>query len=116
MKWLTDAPDVAVTLCPAALGGFVGSDYRYGGQIVFSYMFSIGAFVIEHPAEAANLTSQNIAGVDGALKAYRAIINESPDAKSSELEMLIDLQKHGLLSDFVGKAVVDCSKSRGQVG
>jgi hypothetical protein len=49
LSWLTDAPDISVTVCADPLGGLVQSDYSYASEIVVQYMFSMAASVIEHP-------------------------------------------------------------------
>jgi len=110
LAWLTNAPDVTVTLCPDALGGLVGSNYLYAGEIILQNSFSMGAFLIEHPEAANDLNAQQLVGVEGALKAYRSILRDAPDAKSPALERLVETQTRGQLPDFVRKAWRRCSK------
>jgi hypothetical protein len=108
LAWLTDTPDVSVTICPDALGGVVGSKYRYAGEILIQDMFSMAALVIEHPETATDANAQQLAGVEGALKAYRSILVGKPKARSPALEALLQAQSRGQLADLVRKAQARC--------
>ncbi|HEX5181719.1 MAG TPA: hypothetical protein VFW19_01080 [Allosphingosinicella sp.] len=112
LKWLVDAPDVSVRLCGDTLGGLLDSKYAYGPQIVYQYMFSIAVFMIQHPETANDPNAQQLAGVEGALKAYRSILRDKPEAKSPALEALLQTQARGALPDFVRKASTDCSAKK----
>ncbi len=109
LEWLTDAPDITVTICTEPLAGVVQSDYRYAPEITIQDMFSIAAFLIEHPESANDPVAQQPAGVEGALTAYRSILRDRPDAKSSILEGLLQTQSRGELPDFVRRAWATCS-------
>jgi hypothetical protein len=109
LQWLIDAPDVGVSVCPSMLGGLDQNGYPYASQIVLQYTFSMGAFVIEHPESANDLNAQQLAGVAGALKAYRSILRDKPDAKSPALDALLETEARGGLPDFVRKASAHCS-------
>jgi hypothetical protein len=110
MKWIAEAPDVKVTLCPAALGDFFKpkTKYKYGGEIAFVLSFSSAAFVIEHPGRETDYQAQFVAGVAGALKAYRAILTTDPGARSKALDSLLDLQTTGDLQKFIGESSKGC--------
>jgi hypothetical protein len=109
LSWLTDAPDVSVNVCLASLGDMAQGKYPYDSQIVLQYTFSMAALVIEHPETVNDPNAQQLAGAEGALNAYRAILKDKPDAKSPELEALLETRTRGELSDFVRKAAVHCS-------
>jgi len=108
LDWLTEAPDVSVTVCADPLNGLVQSNYVYGGEILFQYMFSMGASIIEHPGSAIDRYAQQLAGVEGALAAYQAILSEKPEAKSPALDELLQARTQGKLSGFVHKAFDSC--------
>jgi hypothetical protein len=109
LEWLTNAPDVTVTVCAEPLGGLVQSDYPYVGEITLQDMFSMAAFAIEHPETANDPVAQQLAGVEGALTAYRSILRDHPDARSPILDSLLQTQSRGELHDFVRRAWADCS-------
>jgi hypothetical protein len=110
LEWLTGVPDVTVTICPDALGGLVGSNYLYVREIVLQNSFSMAAFLIEHPEAADNQAALQLAGVEGALKAYLSILRDMPEAKSPALERLAQTRSRGQLSEFVRKAWRRCIK------
>ena len=112
LSWLTDAPDVSVNVCLASLGDMAQSKYPYDGQIVLQYTFSMAALVIEHPETVNDPNAQQLAGAEGALNAYRAILRDEPDAKSPTLEALLETRTRGELPDFVRKAAIRCSAKK----
>lgn len=112
LAWLTEAPDVTVTVCADTLGGVLKSKYPHAGEIVVQNMFSIAAFVIEHPEAANDPNAQQLAGMEGALTAYRSIVRDKPEAKSPALESLLETQARGELSAFVRKAWIRCSTEK----
>ena len=109
LAWLTEAPDVSVTLCPDALGGMLPEDYPYSGEIVLQDAFSMAAFAIEHPESANDPNARQLAGVEGALTAYRSILRTKPKATLAALDALLQTQSRGELPDFVRKALIGCS-------
>jgi hypothetical protein len=99
--WLVEVPDVHVSVCTAPLGDFMKKKYKFSPEIVTQVMFSSGAFVIEHPDKAGDMVAQYLAGVEGALKAYNAILITKPDAHSKPLDDLLQKQSQGQLADYV---------------
>ena len=112
LAWLVEAPDVSVTICTDALGGMYDSDYPHTAEIILQDSFAMGAFAIEHPDKANDPEAQQLAGVEGALSAYRSILRDKPEAKSAFLEKLLQTQVEGGLSDHVRQALVRCSAKK----
>jgi hypothetical protein len=111
LSWLTDAPDVSVNVC-SSLGGLVKSKYPYAGEIVLQYTFAMAALVIEHPETTNDSNAQQLAGVTGALKAYRSILRGKPDAKSPALDSLLEIEARGELPDYIQKESARCSAKK----
>lgn len=112
LAWLTEAPDITVTLCGDALGGILDSKYPYRSQILFQDMFGMAAFVIEHPESANDMDAQQLAGITRALEAYRSILRVKPQPKSRELDKLLEIEAAGKLPDFARKAWASCSSKK----
>jgi hypothetical protein len=74
----------------------------------------MGAFVIGHPDKAGDLNAQYVAGEQGALKAYNAILKSKPEAKSKGLDDLLEKQRQGKLVEFVREASKDCEDKKEQ--
>lgn len=108
LSWLTEAPDVSVTVCPNSLGG-LDEDYRYAGEITLQYVFAMAVLVIERPELADDQNAQQVAGVAGALRAYRAILGGEPGAKSPILDSLLAIEARGGLADFIQSGSASCS-------
>src|SRR5271157_708594 len=105
LRWLVEVPDVHAELCSSVLGGFLKEKkYPYGGEITRQLTFSGAAFTIENPDKAADRLAQFVAGVEGALRAYNAILQQKPDAKSKSLEEVLQKQSQGKLLEFVRDA------------
>ena len=112
LAWLTEAPDVSVTVCATTMGGLLKSKYPYAGEIVLQNSFAMAAFVIEHPDKANDPEAQQLAGMEGALTAYRSILRDKPDARSPALDGLLKTQSRGELPGFVRKAWIRCSAEK----
>jgi hypothetical protein len=107
LSWLTAAPDVSVNVCLSSLGG-MDENYRYAGEIVLQYTFTMAVLVIQHPETTNDPNAQQVAGVAGALRAYRAILRSKPDATSPGLDSLMEIESRGGLPEFIGGAA-SCS-------
>lgn len=108
LQWVTDAPDISVDVCMEPLGGASQKDYAHFPQILFQYTIAMAAFVIENPARASDADAQQLAGVEGALKAYRTMHAAEPKVASPALEKLLVMQGRGELAGFVQKAYRRC--------
>ena len=100
LMWLIQVPDVNVSICAAALGNFLKSKYKYSGEIIAEQTFASGVFVLEHPEKADDKLAQYVAAAEGALNAYKAILQIHPDAKSKDLDQLLEKQAQGQLAEF----------------
>ncbi|HYX52016.1 MAG TPA: hypothetical protein VE783_01090 [Candidatus Limnocylindrales bacterium] len=114
VHWLIDIPDIQVTACPVLAG--VRETYRYYPELNGQYSFSMAAFMIEHPDKSKDRVAVNMAGVEGAIRAYRAILKAQPNATSRGMEELADKQKQGTLEKFVTEATKDCAVEGEQKG
>src|SRR5215471_19628769 len=103
-QWLEDVPDINVTLCPLPLGEFFAEDYRHKNQLFLQFAFAMAAFLIQHPDKAADKSAQYLAGVEGVLRTYKAILKSKPEAKSRALDDLLARQADGSLNDLVREA------------
>ncbi len=108
MQWLIDAPDVTVNACLDPLGGVSQKQYAHSAEIIAQYTLAMAAFIIENPGKENDQDAQQLAGVESALNAYRAMRTAQPDARSPALEKLLVLQGSGELPGFVHKAYLRC--------
>src|SRR5215469_10509330 len=85
-KWLDDVPDINVSICPAPLGSLVDEHYKYAGQVSVQFAFGMAVYLIQHPDKAADRTAQYLAGVQEALRTYRAILKAEPHSQSAAMD------------------------------
>jgi len=104
LLWLTQTQDVSVTLCGDALGGLIGSGDPHAAELMFSYMFSMAAAVLERPEIVNDPVTQQVAGVEGTLRAYRSVLRDHPQAVSPHLEAIAQRSVRGELPAFLGTA------------
>ena len=87
-------------------------NYQYRSRIGVQFTLAMGAFLIEHPQKASDTNSQYKAGVESALRMYKAILKSKPEAKSKALDELLDKQAEGTLDDFIRQAGKMCEDTR----
>ena len=105
LRWLIEVPDVHAKLCANVLGGFLKEKKSpYAGEIVRQLTFSDAAFTIKNPDKANDALAQYLAGVEGALSAYNAILRQKPESKSKSLDEMLQKQNQGKLPEFVQDA------------
>jgi len=109
IQWLTDAPDVSVTVCADPIGGVSEKGYVLTPEIVVQYMLGMAAFVIENPSKSNDPDALQLAGVESALNAYRSTRVTQPNDSSPKLDELLGMKSHGELPGFVRKAFLRCS-------
>jgi len=113
--WLRDVPDINVTVCPLVLGeAYVASGHKYFPQLSYQALFASAVLIIEHPDKAKDTLAQYTAGAESALKSYKAILKNEPEAKSKSLDDLLEKQSQGKLADFVREATKDCDEKKQQ--
>jgi hypothetical protein len=114
LQWLIDAPDVSVNVCLDPLGGVSEKDYAHTGEVIVQYTIAMAALVIENPEKANNPDAQQLAGVEGALNAYRSMRAAQPNDTSPAFEKLLGMQSRGELPGFVHKAYLRCMAKNGK--
>ena len=115
MQWLTEVPDVSVSACLAPLGGIPSTKYVHFNEIIAQYTFAMATLIIQHPEATSDLQAQQLAGVEGGLRAYRSMLGADPKAKSTELDKLREMQGRGELASFVRNSLRDCEGKGEQV-
>lgn len=109
-NWLVEAPDVSITVCATLWSGLLNENYTHGGEILIQSSLSMAAALIERPDMANDPIAQQVAGAEGALRAYRAVLRERPAAHSPFLDALVLTQSRGQLRDTVSSAWPGCAQ------
>ena len=108
VQWVVAAPDVHVRICTTLLADLRRPRYKYRSEVVDQLLISSAAFLIEHPELGDGVPIQSVGGMEGVLKAYKAILKTDPQATAKPLDEYLEKQKQGKLAETVKDAVKDC--------
>jgi hypothetical protein len=106
-KWIDEVPDVIVPVCPGLLPQLLRSNRNYSHELAMQVVYSSTAFIVEHPERQVDQQAVFQAGVDGALKAYQAILKAKPKARWYFLDSLIQMRDKGELQEYLRKQIDD---------
>lgn len=103
---LIQVPDIHMTICAGDETPWIKEKYKYSSELTATALFSTAAYVIEQGG-TADEKAAHLAGLEGAIKAYQAILAQNPKAKWQPMEDLIAKQQSGELKKASAKF---CSK------
>ena len=106
--WLIAVPDIHVALCTEFYPPLLGAEKNYASELLMQGPYSMAAFEIQHPDQAADEASTYLAGVEGTLRAYEAILQKKPKARWPVLDDLLAKREKGELAAFVRETVPRC--------
>jgi hypothetical protein len=106
--WLIKIPDITVKFCTDLLGLRPNPESSYWSGISTQMLFSGAAFMIENPKKKKDQQAIYLAGVDGALKSYEAILKKEPEARWPFVDELIEKRNQGKLEEYVQQAMKKC--------
>lgn len=110
LVFLTEVPDISVTLCLDVLGDSKRVKGDYESEVVGQLAFSQAKFVIENPKQAEDDGAVYLAGVEGVLRTWQAIKTVKPKAKFPLLDELLQKQQAGTLAEYVQAGMKKCKK------
>lgn len=106
-QWIDEVPDVVVPVCPGLLPQLLRSNRNYSHELAMQVVYSSTAFIVEHPERQVDQQAVFQAGVDGALKAYQAILKAKPKVRWYFLDSLIQMRDKGELQEYLRKQIDD---------
>lgn len=107
-QWVIENPDVRIRMCTRLLVDLRRPRYKFLPEIVTQLMLSSAAFLIENPDHARDNLAEEVAGMQGVLKAYSAILKGDPNAHAKPLDDVLQQQTQGNLTDWVRETIKDC--------
>jgi hypothetical protein len=107
-KVVLEAPDIQVKICANMLVSFANEKSPRHSLLLMQIFFSTMAFMIENPDRAGDDQAGYMAGIFGALKAYRTIHSVEPKSRSEYFDKLLELKKPGELEDHLQKESAAC--------
>jgi hypothetical protein len=106
--WLIQVPDITVKFCTDLLGPRPSPESSYWSGISTQMLFSGAAFMIENPKKKKDQQAVYLAGVDGALKSYEAMLKMKPEARWPFVDELVEKRNQGKLGEYVQQAMKKC--------
>jgi hypothetical protein len=104
LQWITDVPDINVTIC----GEFSPEPYKYQGVLLASHVMSMAAFIIKNPNKAGENDAVWRAGVAGMLLTYETILKQKRDGDSDFYDDLLKQRAEDNLDNFMHEFEVRC--------
>jgi len=107
-RWLVLYPDIEVRQCSVLLGSIADERKKEFEFISMQLLYSGAAYIIEHPEEGDDRLAVYAAGLEGALRAYEAILRDKPRLRRPYLDRLIRLRDDGTLIEYVTEVMERC--------
>jgi hypothetical protein len=107
-QWVAENPNVRIRMCMQLLPDLRRPRYKFRPEILDQMMLSSAAFLIEHPDKVGDHLAENVAGLQGVLKAYAAIVKSNPDARVQGLDDLEEKESRGQLVEFARETIKSC--------
>ncbi len=104
-SWIDEAPDLSVPVVPELLPSLESATTGRAQEIFTQMILSSAAYSIEHPGKAADDAAVCIAGLEGALRAYEAILVQEPDCRRPELDAMTGRMRAGTLPEHVAQVL-----------
>jgi hypothetical protein len=114
--WQLDVTDLQVRYCVEVLGGTPAAQRKVRPEILAQIPWSGAAYLIENQAslvqgqtvQAKSKAEVYLAGVEGALHAYEAMIRVRPDLRAPLLDDLLAKRDAGELAAYVAETSNAC--------
>ena len=110
LLFLTEVPDISVTLCTSVFGESKDFKGDYQAELMGQTAYSQAKFIIEHPDKAQDEAAVQLAGVEGVLRTWQAIKAAKPKAKFPLLDELLSKQQSLTLEEHVKENLQGCKK------
>lgn len=99
ITWIIETDKVSVMVCSLILG--VEEKYKYSSELISQYTIGMAAFKLANPERAKDEDAAQLAGVESAIRAYEAIVNEKPKNRNAFMDELITRRTNGTLATYV---------------
>lgn len=99
-QWMAEVPDLHFIVCDDLLDHSLDG-YAFVREVKDQVAMSGAAFALEHQGKARDDVAVHTAGVEGALRAYEALLRSRPDARVALLDDLAARRDRGDLGDHV---------------
>lgn len=108
LQWITDVPDINVTIC-----GSFSPEYKFEPQMMAADVISMGAFIVKNPKKATDQNAIWRAGVEGMLTTYASLLDKNRDAHDDFYDDLIQQRSDDNLVSFMHEFGLRCYAGAG---
>jgi hypothetical protein len=112
IQWIVEIPDITVSVCFDYFGDVPKQPRGHSTEITWQMVVSSAAFMIEHPEKAKDEQAVTLFGLEGALKAYQAILKQDSSARWPYVDNLIKMRDERKLDDYVAATRRKCSQDQ----
>ena len=107
ISWRPESLGITVSICGDLIEPLLRSHPGKKRTIIILLQvgYSSAAFMLEHPEKAKDFKATNLAGLEGALKVYEAILKTEPGERWEFLDGLVEKRDRGLLDDYVRQSL-----------
>ena len=112
IEWIIEIPDITVNVCFDYFGEIPKPPRGHSEEIRWQMVISSAVFMIEHPDKAKDEQAVTLSGLEGALKAYQAILKEDSAARWPYVDKLIQMRDQSKLDDYVADTRRKCSQDQ----
>jgi TonB family protein len=99
LRWAAEEPDLAFLICPANMPW--NDKYKHSGDLAAVGLAATVAFVIQHPDEGKDAATAGFAAMESMLRAYQKIVEQDPQARSKEMDDVVEIQRQGKLEEYI---------------
>lgn len=112
IQWIIAIPDITVNVCFDYFGKLPDPPRGYATEITWQMVISSAAFMIEHPDKARDEQAVTLTGLQGALKAYQAILKQDSSARWPFVDKLVQMRDQSKLDEYVADTRRKCSQDQ----
>ena len=91
-EWTIEVPEIRFHVCSELLSHGLGENYPYSREINLQTILSGAVFTLEHQDRRRDDVGAYIAGVEGTLRMYEALVRSRVDARSPFLDDLVAMR------------------------
>jgi hypothetical protein len=100
--WLIEVPDIHVGFCTDLYPDRPKGDKDDSVIISTQMMFSGARYAIQHPGSKSDDVGQYLAGMEGSLRTYEALVAQKPKDRQPALDDLLTKREAGRLRQGAG--------------
>jgi hypothetical protein len=108
LKWIIEVPDIHISIC--SIFDKLPGPKEVSGNVLAGMMMSQVAFAIQNPDAKPDGQEAHLAGANGALRVYEALVKAKPKDRQPYFDDLVKRRDAGTLAQLVQEHSAACSQ------